>query len=162
MSFPSKQIVLGISELSKEKFAPIKNRFMKLKPAGGLWASPYWSDNEYVSSWHEWCSSEMPKWVSNDTVVLDIKDTAKVYTINSKKDLRNLIKIVGGITRKYITVDGKSINFEEASKVYDVIYLSKRGQERTYFELYGWDCESTLILNWECIKTWEYKKLNLV
>ncbi|HHX67021.1 MAG TPA: hypothetical protein GX708_03070 [Gallicola sp.] len=34
--------------------------------------------------------------------------------------------------------------------------------QRQQYNLYGWDCESILIMNLTCIEKWEYKKLDIV
>ena len=49
------------------------------------------------------------------------------------------------------------IDFKEASKTWDAIFLTEKGQRETRFthpkNLYGWDCESVLILNSNIIQT---------
>jgi len=172
IDFPKTHIILGITELNKENFNEIKNRPCFNKPFGGLWASPYYPNNEYVSAWHEWCSYEQEDWITNDSVIIKIKESSKIYTINNQNDLIKLIDIVGiiedDLTNKLLyTIP----NFEKASKIFDIIYLTQKGQCETHFpmrhnklnySLYGWDCESILVMNFDCIEEWEYKRLNIV
>jgi len=169
---PSSYIILGKKELTREKFSPVKSRVGLNKPEGGLWASPYYPDKEYISSWHEWCAIEMDNWLSNDSVILTVKDNARIFTIDSQEDLLKFINIVGVAEDEImskISYRFASPNFEKAKELFDVIYLSENGQWKTRFSckecqynLYGWDCESVLILNFDCIDKWEYKKLDIV
>lgn len=171
--FPKNHIILGKKELNKEVFKPVSNRTCSNKPEGGLWASPYYPNKEYISGWHEWCSSEMEDWLSNDSVILKLKEDAKVFTIDNQKDLIKFINIVGIVEDEFTLRMGLKMfaypNFEKASQIFDAIHLTEEGQWRTRFSdnkcdynLYGWDCESVLILNFNCIKKWEYKKLDIV
>jgi len=173
IKIPKSHIVIGKKELSKEEFKPAINNSHSNKPRGGLWVSPYYPDREYISGWHEWCSSEMEHWLSNDSVVLELKDDAKIFTINSQEDLIEFIKIVGiaedeltsKLGLKFLTYP----DFEKVSQMFDAVYLTEEGQWSTRFSgngcdynLYGWDCESLLILNFGCIEKWEYQKLDIV
>ena len=49
-----KYIHYGHSEFRKELFTPIRNRYMFVKPSGGLWASPLFSE----VGWKDWCTQE--------------------------------------------------------------------------------------------------------
>jgi hypothetical protein len=172
-TLPKQLIILGKKELSKEMFQPIQNIESFVKPEGGLWASPYTPNKEYVSAWHEWCDGNMDNWLSNDAVIITLKEEAMYYCIDDQDDLQDIVDIVGEqesilnqVSRmKFATY----INFEEASKTWDVIYLTENGawkthmpMERRHLNLYGWDCESCLIMNWDAIESWEYKKLDIV
>ena len=87
ITVPKTHIILGITELNKEKFIPVKNRSF-IKPTGGLWASPYTPNNEYVSAWHEWCSHEsFGSGMSDDSIVIKLKDKAEIFVIDSQRDL---------------------------------------------------------------------------
>jgi len=171
ITIPKTHIIIGKKELSKEEFKPARNNSGSNKPRGGLWASPYYPDKEYISGWHEWCSSEMEHWLSNYSVVLEIKDDARVFVIDNQEDLINFINIVG-IAEDELTSKLKFFaypNFEKVSQMFDAVYLTEEGQWKTRFSdngcnynLYGWDCESILILNYDCIENWEYKKLDIM
>lgn len=173
INMPKQLIFLGKKELLENKFNKIKNLEYRNKPLGGLWTSEYTPNNEFVSSWHEWCKYEMPHWISNDAIILSLKKDTKYFVINSQNDLKELINIVG--ENDFSNEEVKklkrftSINFEKASQLYNVIYLTKNGAYETHmplknFELnlYGWDVESQLIMNYDCIESWEYIKLNIV
>ena len=168
MKFPEEYIILGMKELNKESFKPVKNGINPNKPIGGIWASPYSTNNEYVSEWHKWCSSEMEEWLSNDAIILKLKNDAKIYTINTQDDLIELISIVGEPHTKFLKFQCIP-DFENAAKLFDVLYLTEDGQYNTRmpdikmeYNLYGWDCESIMILNFDCISEWRYEKLNIL
>lgn len=168
LEIPKRHIILGKTALSKDKFSPIANHGGLLKPFGGLWASPYISHGNFLSGWHKWCVREQENWLTNDSVILDIKDDTKFFVINSQKDLIQLFDIAGEFTNN-ITGLGKSLDFEKASTIFDVIYLTDKGQWETrlphnkpQYSLHGWDCESMLIMNFDCIEKWEYQKLDIV
>ena len=115
----------------------------------------------------------MEHWLSNDSVILELKDDARVYTINRQEDLIEFINIVGIAEDELTSKLGLRFlvypDFEKVSKMFDAVYLTEEGQWKTRFSnngctynLYGWDCESLLILNFDCIKNWEYKKLDIM
>lgn len=128
-------------------FYPIKNHSF-VKPMGGLWASP--EDSQF--GWKHWCEAEdfhTNRLKDSFRFTLDIK--AKILTINSLKDLislptENLVDAKGWTRISW----GISLDFEKIAKKYDAIHLTCSGQYATRFSsplsLYGWDCESVLIL----------------
>jgi len=169
---PKIHVILGKQLLDKDKFNPIKNREGFSKPKGGLWASPYYPNRKYVSAWHEWCDCEQSDWLTNDSVVLELKDDIRCFVIDSQRDLIKLFYIVGEARSDYLCFMNsilKVLDFENAAKMFDAIYLTEKGQwetrmplQRQQYNLYGWDCESILIMNLTCIEKWEYKKLDIV
>jgi hypothetical protein len=169
---PKQFITLGIKELSKDKFNQITNSYGFIKPNGGLWASPYTPRNKYISAWHGWCASEMSSWITNDSVIFKLKDDAKIYRINKQKDLKDLITMFGQQPSLFSDSEFQFQilpDYERIAKHIDVIYLTETGEWKTRmpikdhaYNLYGWDCKSILVLNFECIKKWRYKKLDIV
>lgn len=163
---PKQLLVIGIKEISQSKFNLIKNREDFNKPFGGLWTSPYYPNRKYKSSWHEWCEYEQPNWLSQDAVIITLKDDIKSFTINDQNDLINFINIVGE-QETLISKFMMSPNYEKAASLYDTIYLTEGGQRDTRlpsknhrFNLYGWDVETVLLNNLKCIKKWKYIKLD--
>ena len=125
------------------KFTPIKN-IKFVKPKGGLWASPV----ESSYGWREWCRDENydGKLSQHFTFILEgnifiINDTYSVSCMPWVKE------------NEYIQYP----DFEQMVKLgYDAIFLTEKGQIETRFKkpsLYGWDCESVLILNKKNILT---------
>jgi len=173
-----KYITINKTSLDKSKFNIISNKTyysdgsggINEKPQGGLWASPYYPKRKYKSDWIRWCSIEMPDWISKDTVILELKETAKIYKINSLLDTINLGERVGYnecLNYNNTQVMQLYINWENVSKIYDAVLLTENGlneMKRAFYDncklyFYSWDCESILIMNYDCIKEWKYKKI---
>ena len=146
-------LTVGIKEIIKDKWVYIKNIQYSNKPSGGLWSIEYTPNEEFKSAWLEWFDSEMPDWAKNYGVLFELKKDAKVYTIDSYKDLEN-------IYNKYpIENKTKVIDYEKVSKEYDAIILTDKGQCETgisIINLYGWNCENILIMNFDCIINSKY------
>jgi len=118
------------------------------KPIGGLWASPL--DSKF--SWQDWCQAENFRDTGKQVkVILDI-EMGNFITINSEDDLSQMPWYhLAGLNLM------EAIDFEKlVAGGVDGIYLTEQGQWATRFSyprsLYGWDCESILILNERCIK----------
>lgn len=142
-----KFLTIGIDSIDKNKFVNVKNENF-VKPAGGLWASPYTPNEEYQSSWHEWCNYNMPEWIKDYGVVFELKFQTKILIIDTIEDVNKTFESYG--------INNDSVlDFEKISKDYDCIYLTQRGENITRFNrkysLYGWDVESLLVLNIDCI-----------
>jgi len=131
----------GASEYNPELFQPIVNSGW-IKPVGGLWTSPINSK----FGWKSWCTSERFRVCDNSiSFKLKINKESKIYKINSLDDLLNLPLISAMYGHSMV------INFEELAKEYDSIWLTVNGQNKTRMtyptSLYGWDCETVLIMN---------------
>lgn len=114
-----------------------------------FWASPV--DTEW--GWKDWCKSEN-FCVSEltDAFVFELKDGAKVFEINSGDDV---LKMPMQSTDLTITVI-KPIDFEAMlSQGVDAIEFNYTLCPSLYWELYGWDCDSLLVLNPDIIVSTE-------
>jgi hypothetical protein len=127
---------------------PIKNREHFNKPYGGLWASR----KTATFGWREWCEvEEFRDYDKNDCFQFTLKKDSKVATIYCMNDLRQLPTIKSNTSISW----GIRIDFEECIKCgYDAIELCWYGDEYKdrraddmYFGLYGWDCDSIVVLN---------------
>jgi len=128
----------GASEYDPELFTPISDIHYYKKPNGGLWTSPVGS--EY--GWKEWADDN--KWGDTDSN-FTIKFKGNVFKIDSYEDMLLLP-----------WVDNHGVLFEALIACgYDAVHLTVKGEKETRYSdpkgLYGWDCESVLILNKECI-----------
>lgn len=132
----------GSSNYDSSLVKPIQNRDF-VKPLGGLWTSPI--NSEW--GWKDWCTSENFRECNQDnSFLLKLYDWCKICTIDSFQDLKVLPHIKVYDYREYL-------DFEYLSKQYDCIWLTYNGIKDTYTSrpgLYGWDCESVLILNPNC------------
>ena len=143
----------GIFSLDKWE-NPINGNWIKPK-IGGLWASPI----DSTWGWRDWCEAEdfYDKLFSELSYFdFTISEWARVYTIHNETDLRRF---------KYGRIDSSMsfphyvIDFEKAAEEYDAIFLTAHGEQRTRFtepySMYGWDCESLLVLRREVIENIE-------
>lgn len=118
------------------------------KPRGGLWASPV--DAEY--SWREWVEGNnfYPERLAK-SFEFKLSDSARVLELTPenvwelpedekafmKRDRheRNALSMVYGI------------DFEALAREYDVLECSLSRYPSLYWSLYGWDCDSILVMN---------------
>lgn len=148
----SKCITFDVNEWNKEKFYPVKgNRGCNKPLSGGFWTSTLLPATENYSAWANWCIQEefcLEK--LNHAIIFDLSPKAKIYTINTYKDLEELIERYPFTLPFY-----NGIDFEAVSRDYDAIHLTDEGQwatRDTYpYDLYGWDVESYLIMNLDCV-----------
>lgn len=127
----------GADKFIKEAVRPVKNDWVK--PYGGFWASPVNAER----GWKEWCIAEdfeLQRLKRYFTVTF----IGRVIVIDCVKDLDNLIWLSDAM-----------IDFKTLSERIDAIYLTWNGQCETRFScprsLYGWDCESVLVMNPDCL-----------
>ena len=138
----SRLIHYGSSSFDREEFNPILHNGW-VKPEGGLWTSPV--DSKY--GWKQWCTMED---AFTETLTkhfyLNLTPEARIYVIDSLEDLHQCPKCMGLLDQV--------IDFPKMAREYDAIWLTTRGQQVTRYSfpmnLYGWDCESVLLLNAHC------------
>lgn len=136
----------GDVAFDSDKFVPVKNQeWGAAKPTGGFWASQI--DSEW--GWKQWCESEefcVDELSQHFTFTL--KEDARVCHIKSVEDLYRLPKWQGIFKSTWYPID-----FEKAMENWDAIQLHLSDEvkddwlEGLYFKLYGWDCDSILIMN---------------
>lgn len=157
----TKYIHYGTAEFLKEVFEPIKNRPSFCKPTGGLWASPI--DSEY--GWRDWCKDEQYMDCDDlNSFTFELQDNAKVYVIDSLKDL---LLVPHKVNDDSAFGSVQVIDFEKMAMEYDAIFLTCNGQWKTRYskfegyimDLYGWDCESILVMNPGVVKVCKPEKL---
>lgn len=113
-------------------------RFAKIKPIGGLWASRIGDPD----GWKEWCiRNDFRKCRKRESFCFTISDKAKIKYIETDGDLdrerwfsRHPIDLMNSIDYKLVLEDG-----------YDGIEVTNI--DSVYFTLYGWDCNSIIVLN---------------
>ena len=124
------------------------------KPYGGLWASAV--DAKF--GWYDWCKREN----------FSKHDLAKSFTFTLSENARILYLTPDNvwdlpITQEYIRRFGRplpkeiygsvrGIDFEALSREYDVLDFCISKYPSMYWSLYGWDCDSVLILNKDVIR----------
>lgn len=139
----------GSSKFCAKAFVPITNLDVRNKPLGGLWASP--SDAEY--GWFEWSmqngffTDRLKKSfefeLSQDVKILELTPD-NVWDLPTQESV-GLWDIRKRQESHYGMVMG--VDFEALAKEYDVLECSITKHPRLYWSLYGWDCDSILVLN---------------
>lgn len=133
------------------------------KPSGGLWTSTYnMFDYNYQSEWIEWCSDNQDDWIGHTNVLIEVDTCARVFTIDSVEDMKGLYflypdKEYGKFARRPQDRVSARIDWVAVQKDYDIIHLTSTGawvcstpyyiKQNKPLSLYGWDCESSLMLN---------------
>ena len=151
-------IKYGDTEFDPNKFNYIKNRIMFVKPYGGLWAT----SNEYEYDWKQWCKdNEFFKHDLNLFFEFTLKPDSKILTIKKNNDLRYLPKQLFSHPdlsfQTFIYLD-----FEELAKTYDALEVLISNDygfgDNLYTTLYGWDCDTLLVMNPDSIKLSNYNE----
>jgi hypothetical protein len=152
----TKYIHYGNDHFDRDLFQPIKNDCIPWnKPMShtGLWASPVNSDN----SWREFVMYSYTDRIPSleKSFIFSLKENSKVLRIHNNTDLMESFKnpfitwtACGSL---HSALGGLKIDYEGLIKQgYDAIevYIA---DEETYFGFYGWDCDSLLVLNPDCI-----------
>lgn len=133
----------GSKGFDKKLFTKIKNRPYWVKPFGGLWAS----DINAKYGWVDWNKDEdFVECNLNNSFMFKLKNPEKILTIDSEKKLLELPRIESIYDFGNICLD-----FEKLSEEYDAIEVLISNGEGLYRALYGWDCDSLLVLNPESI-----------
>ena len=145
MKSKMKLIHYGNTHYIPSWFEPISDEPFRNKPKGGLWTSPI--NSEY--GWSDWCEGEgygdLSAWFE-----LDFNGT--VLEIDSFEDMNEL---------PWIESDGHYfVSFQAICAcgfAYDAIHLTEKGQKETRMthpkSLYGWDCETVLVMNPDSVST---------
>ena len=131
----------GDDNFDINKFIPISNRSAATKPFGGFWGSRKNAD----FSWKEWCTEiDLKSKDLTKKIQFSLSNGAKILVINNIKLLDKLPQNEENhiVNKLFVTLD-----FEKLSKQYDAIEVLISEDERLYELLYGWDCDSILVMN---------------
>lgn len=141
-----KYIHYGHKEFSVDKFDRPKNHAFLSKPFGGLWASPVESDY----GWRDWCEAEdFRRCDIENSFMFTLRDDANVLYIDSRDCLSDLPK------QKCYRDLWCMLDFEKLMGTYDAIELTLSSDIALRFVLYGWDCDSIVILNPYVVEVFE-------
>lgn len=131
----------GDDNFDIDKFIPISNRPEATKPLGGFWGSRRNAD----FGWKEWCTEiDLKSKDLTKKIQFSLSNGAKILVINNIKLLDKLPQNEENhiVNKLFVTLD-----FEKLSKQYDAIEVLISEDERLYELLYGWDCDSILVMN---------------
>lgn len=142
-----KYIHYGSKHFDINRFKPIKNESLFTKPIGRLWASKV--DDNY--GWKNLCKNngfnigELEEYFT-----FTLKENARILEINNIKDLEPLPKCKKIDEFDFLNIGWVFLDFEEIQKQYDAI-LVNINDSNLYYTLYGWDCNSLLVMNSDCV-----------
>ena len=132
-----KYIHYGSNEFDINKFEKIKNKEEFVKPLGGLWASR----KDISTGWMNWCKNTGFDTKLDEYFIFSLKEDTKILTIDNNEQLKELPKLNNSFGL-YCNLD-----FEKLSEEYDAIEVLISKDQNLYFSLYGWDCDSIVIMN---------------
>ncbi len=139
----------GANGFDETKWNDIRNENYRNKPVGGLWTSPV----DSKMSWFDWCEeADFSTGDNSLSFEIDISGS-KILQIDSIDDFDEY-KIY---THDEIgQVDNGSIDFEKIAEKYDCLFVTEKALKESIFtfteiNLYGWDCETVVIMNKELI-----------
>lgn len=135
----------GSNKFDKMQISPIHNQQFFSKPYGGFWASPEICE----WSWKHWCESEgfhLERLEQSFKFILN--ENSRILEIHNAEDLLDLPHTREGYASSWV----KFLDFEALAKKYDAIELFLSEDRRLYDRLYGWDCDSILIMNPEIVE----------
>lgn len=136
----------GATAFDPLKGFPIKNERFWPKPKGGLWASR----KNATFGWKDWCELEQFRECDpQNSFEFTLKDESKLVIISTVQQLKRLPNAPCRFGLAYC------IDFEKCLRSgIDAIELCWYGDEYKkdangdlYQELYGWDCDSIVVLN---------------
>lgn len=138
-----KFIHMGSAHFDEYRFIPIKNDVDWVKPRGGLWASP---ENAPLR-WEDWVEENEFSCNLDDWFMFELKSNARVLEITNAKQLDALPKGITRLPHSWVVLD-----FEAIAKEYDAMLVMISNDQRLYWDLYGWDCDTLLVFNPRIIK----------
>lgn len=135
----------GHAAFDPNSFKNIKNEQCWVKPIGGLWASPI----DAKLGWKDWREAEdFRECIEENSFRFTLPD-ANIFVIDSVEKLKELPQISNPIWSSISTL----IDFKKCIELgYDAIELNLSADPRLYWNLYGWDCDSILVMNPDKIK----------
>ena len=140
----------GSDSFIKDCFLPIRNHAHFNKPYGGLWASP----TDATDSWFDWCCENCFRMEKlSKSFQFDISPDANIITITSVDDGRKIVydlQDIFSMGRTFLDIPELCIDFEKLL-AHGIDAISFKLNAATYWLLYGWDVDSLLVLNPDCI-----------
>ena len=135
----------GSRKFDRSKWTPISNRMWMTKPLGGLWGSRVGDKH----GWANWCRENDFRLDSlkHGKFKFSIAPGANVLELKSREDF------VGKPWFQVYTscFTANFINFVEmAAAGVDAVEVTNI--DDLYFDLYGWDCNSIVVLNPEVVR----------
>lgn len=130
----------GHKQFLRQRFNEIRNAGF-VKPHGGLWGS----DVKAEYGWKQWCETEMTRLCHEENAFFfELAAGAKVLHIRKQEDLERLPRD----RPEFCMLSTAYLDFEALKDSgIDAIELHLSEDHRLYWRMYGWDCDSILIMN---------------
>lgn len=150
----------GTTNFDPSKGFPIKNEPHWVKPGGGLWASRINASR----GWKDWCESEDYNHTDfTKSFQFTVKEGANIAVIKTVEDLMKLPMQDGCDYNEYKVVGHYWIDFEKCLELgidaVEICYYGDEYEDSEYWPLhyilYGWDCDSIVILNPDVVEPLE-------
>lgn len=117
--------------------------------------STYKPQETWYCDWYLWCKTDQPDWITENSILLYINPNARILKIDSTEDLQCVLEEYPYVKFGKWQSFRLYPNYKLIRKDYDIVWLTDRGQADTRnstnyrggVDLYGWDCESSLMLN---------------
>lgn len=131
----------GHKFFDRNLFTPIRNCIAFTKPYGGFWASPV--DAEF--GWKDWCEREDFRECNlNNSFTFTLREDARVLTVLSVAGAKCLPQVQNEFALPWTVLP----DFEKLMELgYDAIEVKLSADWELYQALYGWDCDSILVMN---------------
>ena len=135
----------GHKKFQINRFVPIRNKELRNKPFGGLWAIR--TDAKY--GWKEWnVVEQFRECEEENSFKFTLSTNANVLDIHSHKDLSKVPQVKKSIFNESFLPDFEKL----LSDGVDAIELFISDDRKLYWSLYGWDCGSILIMNPDVVR----------
>ena len=148
----------GHTAFNPDEFGEVCNERGWIKPTGGLWASPVNAER----GWKDWCEDECFRECTEDnSFKFTMRDPSRIFYIDSEEALKEFAERYGksywqiyGIARHDKSIS--SVDFEQMLRDgWDALEISLSDYEALYRALYGWDCDSIVVLNKDAVMVLE-------
>lgn len=132
----------GSGKFDPDRFNQVKNSIWNNKPVGGLWAS----EENARYGWKDWCFGEEFRLNTFDeNFKFKLCDNARILTLKTLDDLNDLPTIASIDSSVYLDFEALAEKYDAIEYYEDFDLFGLRGA------LYGWDCDSIVILNKDAI-----------
>ena len=137
----------GSRHFDPKRFVPVANISFWIKPRGGFWASRV----DAPFSWKDWNEDSNYMSCIASNAVRFTMDNARVLVIRSLEQLMAVAVIYGTVEENGLSGQVR-LDFERLKSVCDAVEVFISADQRLYWALYGWDCDSVVVLNPDVIK----------
>lgn len=140
----------GHEAFNPDDFVEISNGGWIKPKTGGLWASPVNAER----GWKEWCEDECFRECTEDnSFKFTMRDSSRIFYIDSKEALEAFAKRYASSKHDWMhCFMVTNVDFEQMIRDgWDALEISLSDYWELYHALYGWDCDSIVVLNKDAV-----------